>query len=274
MAGSPSGMRQGNRRMKNSLWRAVLGTVIGIGYFFILTDGPARAETLIIQGSSGFFNEMLEPYQARIEALTGHKLSVTANTSDLGLLALLKGEADLAMISASLESMIALLRESKPDLPFHLLREFHVAEARVAYPVNPGNPVRSVSLKKLRQVLSGKIDNWQDLGGPDLPIHVVSLRDGGGTKRMTEVLLLEGQHITPRFATIVKSAQEVVRTVAQERGALGITQARLVKRHRLPELQPTGLIKRWHSLVSLNEPTDAMAVVIAAIRRTVFDDEP
>ncbi len=260
--------------MKKLSWSVVLATVVGIGYLGPLNDGSASAETLSIQGSSGFSNEVLEPYQARIEALTGHKLSVTANTSGQGLLALLKGEADLAMTSASLESMIASLRESKPDLPFHLLREFHVAEARVAYPVNPGNPVRSVSLKKLKQVLSGKIDNWQDLGGPDLPIHVVSLRDGGGTKRMTEVLLLEGQHITPRFATIVKSAQEVVRTVAQERGALGITQARLVKLHRLPELQTMGLLKRWHSLVSLNEPTDARAVVIAATRRMVFDDEP
>src|SRR5712691_4703572 len=205
MAGSPSEMRQGNRRMKNSLWRAVLSTVIGIGYFFILTDGPACAETLIIQGSSGFSNEVLEPYQARIEALTGHKLSVTANTSDLGLLALLKGEADLAMISASLESMIALLRESRPDLPFHRLREFHVAEARVAYPVNPGNPVRSVSLAELKQVLSGKIGNWRELGGLDLPIHVVSLRDGGGTKRTIEAILFGGQHITPRSAIIVES---------------------------------------------------------------------
>src|SRR5712691_8725015 len=150
--------------MKKLSWSAVLATVVGIGCLGALNDGAASAQTLYLQGSSGFSNEVLEPYQARIEALTGHKLSVTANTSDRGLLALLKGDADLAMISASLESMVALLRESRPDLPFHRLREFHVAEARVAYPVNPDNPVRSVSLAELKQVLSGKIGNWRELG--------------------------------------------------------------------------------------------------------------
>jgi phosphate transport system substrate-binding protein len=227
--------------MKNLSWCAVLATVVGIGYLGALNDGSASAETLYIQGSSGFSNEVMGPYQANIEALTGHKLSVIANTSGLGLLALLKGEADLAMISASLNDMIALLRKPRPDLPFHLLRELSVADARVAYPVNPGNPVRSVSRAKLKQILSGQIDNWRELGGPDLPIHVVSLRDGGGTKRTTEAILFGGQRIMPRFEIIVESAQEVVQTVAQDPGALGITQARLVKLHPLPELQTNGL---------------------------------
>ena len=259
--------------MKTLSWYAVLATVVGIGYLGAL-NGSASAETLYIQGSSGFSNEVMVPYQARIEALTGHKLSITANTSGLGLLALLKGETDLAMISASLESMVALLRESRSDLPFYLLRDFRVAEARVAYAVNPGNPLRSVSLPKLKQILSGHIDNWRELGGPDLPIHVVSLRDGGGTKRTTEATLFGGQHITPRSEIILESAEEVVQTIAQDRGALGITQARLVKLHRLPELRTEILIERSHSLVSVNEPTDAMRAVIAAARHVVFDDEP
>jgi len=248
--------------------------MVGVGYLGALNDGSASAETLYIQGSSGFSDEVIGPYQARIETQAGMKLSVTANTSGQGLLALLKGEADLAMISASLESMVALLRDSRPDLPFHLLHEFRVVGARVAYPVNPGNPVRSVSLAILKLILSGQIDNWRELGGLDLPIHVVSLRDGGGTKRTTEATLFGGQRITPRSEIVVESAEEVIQTVAQDRGALGITQARLVKLHRLPELQTNVSIERSHSLVSLNEPTDAMRAVIAAIGHIVFEYDP
>jgi phosphate transport system substrate-binding protein len=153
-----------------------------------LNAGPASAETLTVQGSTGFVSEVLTPYQARIEALAGHKLNVTTSTSAQGLLALLNGEADLAMISAPLEPMIALLREMRPDLPYHLLREYRVVRSRVAYIVNPENPVRSVPIARLKQVLMGQIDNWRQLGGPDLPIHVVSTRDGGGTKRTTEAI--------------------------------------------------------------------------------------
>jgi phosphate transport system substrate-binding protein len=140
--------------------------------------------------------------------------------------------------------------------------------------VNPANPVRSVSLAKLKQILNGQIGNWRELGGPDLPIHVVSLPDGGGAKRVTEEMLLGGQRMTPRSEIIVKSGLEIVQTVAQDRGALGFAAASRVNASRLPELQTKVLITQTYGFVSLNEPTDAMRAVIAATRSVVFDEEP
>jgi len=255
------------------LWRWLFATALGIGCLSVLNDGSASAETLHIQGSSGLSNEVIGPHQARIETLAAHKLSLVPNTSGQALLALLQGEADLAMVSASLESMIVALRESRPDLPFDRLRSFRVIEARVAYPVHPSNPVRYMPVAKLRQILSGQIDNWREVGGPDLPIHVVTLR-GGGAKRTTETMLFGGQPLTPRSEIIVERAEEVVQTVAQEPGALGITRQRLAKAHQLPQLQTKAPVARWYSLITLDEPTDAMRAVIAATRRVAFDEEP
>jgi phosphate transport system substrate-binding protein len=263
-----------NKPMKNAAWRAALVTAVGIGCLGALSVGSVAAETLHIQGAAGFADDVIRPYQQKIETQTGYKLSLTANTSGEGLLALLKGEADLAMISAPLEDMVALLRKLRPDSPFHLLHEFHIGEARVAYPVNPENPVRSLSLAKLKQILSGQIDNWRTIGGPDLPIHVVSLRDGGGSKRTTEAMLLDGQSMTPRSPILVASALDVVQAVEGDRGAFGISEAGLVNLHRLPELQTKVLITQSYNLVSLNEPTDAMRAVIAATRNVVFEEEP
>jgi ABC-type phosphate transport system substrate-binding protein len=178
------------------------------------------------------------------------------------------------MISAPLERVVASLRKSKPDLPFNRLREFRIGEARVAFPVNPSNPVRSISLVKLKQILSGQIDNWRTIGGPDLAIHVVALHDGGGTRLTAEAMLLDGQSMTPRSANFVESAQEVVQAVAHDRGALGISEASLVNLRRLPELQTKVLIAQSYNLISLNEPTNAMRAVIAATRSVVFDEEP
>jgi ABC-type phosphate transport system substrate-binding protein len=140
--------------------------------------------------------------------------------------------------------------------------------------VNLGNPVRSLSVAKLKQILSGQIGNWRTLGGPDLLIHVVSMRDGGGAKRTTEETFLGGEHITPRSEIIAESDEEVVQAVARDRGALGIARASLVKLRRLPELQTKVSIERSFSLVSLDEPTAAMRAVIAATRSIAFDQEP
>jgi len=252
----------------------VLVTVVALGCLGIFSDGSASAETLKIEGSAGFSSDVIGRYQERIETLSGHKLRLTTNTAAAGLIALLNGRADLAMISAPLDSVIAVLRRSKPDLAFQLLREFRIGEARVAFPVNPANPVRSVSLAKLSQILSGQIDNWRTLGGPDLPIHVVALREGGGARLTAEAMLLDGHTMMPSSGNFVESAEDVVQAVAHDRGALGISEASLVSLNRLPELQTKVLIAQSYNLVSLNEPTDAMRAVIAATRGIVFEEEP
>ena len=260
--------------MRNSSCRVALATVVAFGCLATFKDASAVAETLRIEGSSGFSADVIGRYQDRIETLAGHRLSITANTAGAGVVALLGGKADLAMISAPLERVVASLRKSQPDLPFHRLREFRIGEARVAFPVNPSNPVRSISLVKLKQILSGQIDNWRTIGGPDLAIHVVALHDGGGTRLTAEAMLLDGQSMTPRSAKFVESAQEVVQAVAHDRGALGISEASLVNLRRLPELQTKVLIAQSYNLISLNEPTEAMRAVIAATRSVVFDEEP
>ena len=183
--------------------------------------------------SHGCFTGLTRPgapdKKTTIPHVTGHQLSIIQSKASLGLLALFDGEADLAMVAAPLNEAVALLRQTRPELPFHRLRSFPVLETRVAFPVNPDNPVRRVTLAKLKQVLSGQIDNWRELGGPDLPIHVISVTDGGGTRLTTQDALLDGQRIAARSEIRVAIPDDVVKAVAQDRGALGITQIALVR---------------------------------------------
>src|SRR5690349_884135 len=101
--------RQAKRRMKNPLHRLTRGAVIIAG---TLAANAASAETLVVQGSTDFTSLVMEPYKADIEAAAGVDLVVLPNKSNLGLLALLEGQADLAMISAPLGKRIELLRET------------------------------------------------------------------------------------------------------------------------------------------------------------------
>ena len=144
------------------------------------TVPAVRAEPLIIQGSSTFSNNLLIPNQAAIEALTGQSLKIVALRSDLGLLRLLAGQAEFAVISTSLEHAIDSLKSNSPDLPYDRLMAFPVSHVRVAFAVNPGNPVRKADMKLIRQVLSGDITNWKDLGRSDEPIRVAYVQSGGG----------------------------------------------------------------------------------------------
>ena len=60
--------------------------------------------------------------------------------------------------------------------------------------VHRSNPVRDVSLKQLRDIYYGKIDNWKALGGPDQPINLYSVASplDGIEYSLREVLFRRG----------------------------------------------------------------------------------
>jgi ABC-type phosphate transport system substrate-binding protein len=251
---------------------ALLGAALCSVYLAVSTAGPASGETLIVQGSSNFHSYLMVPKQTAIEAASGHSLKFVPSTSRLGLIALLEGRTDLAMISARLEELAHDMREARPDLPFHLLRSFQVSKVRISFVVHPDNSVRSANLARLQQVLSGEIDNWQQLGGPDLSITVVAVARGSVT-RTIEAALSKGQPINPRHSIRVEFGSQVIKAVEQDRGALGLAQLVKVRHEHLPELRTNKSVEQEFYLVSLNKPTEAMGAVIAATRSVVFGEE-
>jgi phosphate transport system substrate-binding protein len=226
----------------------------------------ARAEPLTIQGSSTFSSNILMPNRAVIEAISGQSLNVIGIRSDIGLLRLLAGQAEFAVISTSLLHAIEALKPNKPDLPYDRLMVFPVTRVRVAFAVNPSNPVRQTDIGSIRRVLSGDVANWKDLGGPDLPIRVAYVQGGGGVTLCVSGELLGGKPFTPASPIRVSFGAQVVKVVEQEPRALGVAQLGLVKEHQLPELSTKDVIEQELSLVTLGEPSAAQQAVINAVR--------
>jgi phosphate transport system substrate-binding protein len=233
---------------------------------------PAAAEDLTIQGSTTFNAGLLAPYRADIEAASGHKLAVIPNKSSLGLVALFEGRADLAMISTSLQSEVALLRQERPDLPFSQLRNFVISRTRVAFAVHPDNPIRTADTGVIKKVLRGEIDNWRDLGGADLPLRVVIVREGGGVQLSIENALFRGERLKPSNPVYVVLGSEVVKAVARDPGALGLAQLGEVRARELPELVIDTDISQQLNLVTLGAPSKAVWDVITATQNVAAWD--
>src|ERR1017187_2064571 len=209
----------------------------------------ARSDNLVLQGSTTFATGVAQPYASAVEAQTGHHLEIIPNKSNMGLLALFEHKADLAMISTTLEREAEILRRSNPDLPLQRLKAFEIARTRAAFVIHPSNPVRRARLQDIRKMLTGEISNWQQLGGPDLPIRVVAVREGGGVLASVEAKLLSGAHISAPDAIRVQVGTQIVRVVAQEPGAFGITQLAIMKSSSAIELVTDEPIEQVLSLV-------------------------
>ena len=246
----------------------IAGAILG---FLTIATSTAQAETLTIQGSSTASSTLLTPHLAAIEAKSGQSLKIVGIRSDIGLLRLLARQAEFAIISTPLQQAIGSLQPNSPDLPYDKLMSFPVSRIRVAFAINPSNPVRKAALSFIRQVLSGKLANWKDLGGENLPIRVAYAQAGDGVTMSVAKELLDGKPFAPANPIRVAFSAQVIKVVEQEPRALGITQLGLITEHKLPELMTDNVIEQELSLVTLGDPTPQQQAVIAAVRHVAAD---
>jgi len=224
------------------------------------------SQTFVLLGSTTFTHSVMEPYQAAIEAMSGHKLTVQPSKSSWGLLGLFKRSGDFAMISGPLQNEIEALKGDNPDLPYDRLEAFDVADTRMAFAIRRGNPVREISDDAMRRILRGEITNWREVGGSDLPITVVMVREGGGVGASIGSQLLGGKSITPAKPMLVEASAGVIKVTAALPGALGLSQISLVTGSDVGELKIDHPIEQRLDLVTLDDPTPEMRKVIDAAR--------
>jgi phosphate transport system substrate-binding protein len=79
------------------------------------------------------------------------------------------GAADLSGMYGDLET--SCTAQFFPDL-VKGLKQHYVLTHIVAFVTHMSNPVESLSLNDFKKIYSGEITNWQQVGGPDLPIVV------------------------------------------------------------------------------------------------------
>ncbi len=61
--------------------------------------------------------------------------------------------------------------------------------------VNSNNPVDNLSMQQLKDIYTGKITNWKDVGGANRPINVLQRNKGSGSQTALEKLI--GEEIKP-----------------------------------------------------------------------------
>lgn len=112
------------------------------------------------------------------------RLRLTASSSDAGLMALVSGEADLALSFTPLDG---------PEFNLHVL----ALDAFVPVVANDA-PVAAVSVEALLQVVEGEVDTWAALGGPDVPLrlHFRELGTGEQYALGAHLLALGGEGVT------------------------------------------------------------------------------
>jgi phosphate transport system substrate-binding protein len=95
-----------------------------------------------------------------------------------------------------------------------------IGQDGIAVIVHPDNPVESLTSDQVRRIFQGRITNWREVGGRNLPITVFSREDGSGARAALESLLLGARGTTPS-AEIAPSSAAMRLSVARTPSGIG-----------------------------------------------------
>lgn len=152
-------------------------------------------------------------------------------SSGTGIKLLLNGELTFAQSSRPLTDQEYQQAQQRG----FTLQQIPVAIDGLAVAVNPSLNISGLTLEQLRSIYAGKITNWKQLGGPDLPITAYSRpSNSGGTVELFVEEILRGQ----RFGTNVKfvsTTTDALRQLANSPGGIYFASA--------PEVVPQCTVK-------------------------------
>lgn len=105
------------------------------------------------------------------------RISVTGGGSGTGIAALINNTVDIANASRSIKPEELDEARAQGVEPF----EIAVAQDAIAVVVNPANPVDQLSMQQISAIYTGQITNWQEVGGENRPIVLLSRESNSGT---------------------------------------------------------------------------------------------
>jgi phosphate transport system substrate-binding protein len=177
---------------------------------------PHSEETVIkIKGSESEFN-LINYFTTQYRKKDNKvEFQIAGGGSGLGIEALSRKEVHIAISSRLINDNELEEARRNGVIPVQSI----VALDAVAIIVNPQTYVDSLSLQQLSDILSGKIKNWKELNGHDLPVTVFGRDNHSGTGQyLKERLNIE--EYTPSARCFAEN-KSIIAAVARQKGSIG-----------------------------------------------------
>jgi phosphate transport system substrate-binding protein len=178
---------------------------------------PALAGAVTVKGSDTMVvlgQRWAEEYMKKHPAST---IQVTGGGSGTGISALINGTTDICESSRSMKDTEKKQLSDKAGAP---PVETTVARDGLSVYVNDSNPISELTMDQLKQIFTGKVDNWKQVGGADAKIIPYSRENSSGTYVFFKEHVLQNADYTPRAQGMPGTAA-VVNAVVKEKFGIG-----------------------------------------------------
>ncbi len=174
------------------------------------------AGTIAVKGSTTVQPIMQKAVEAFMAQNKGIAISISASGSGDGAKALIDGSTPLAMMSREMKESEIKLAKEKGVTP----KQIVIAYDCITPVVHSSNPVKNLTMAQLKDIYTGKLTNWKDVGGPAGSISVVSRDSSSGTYEFWNEHVLKKERVYARAQTQASNGA-VAQVVGKQKGSIG-----------------------------------------------------
>jgi len=209
------------RRFTGLIFLFLLGSSTALADQKTTTEYPSDSDTVTGAGAH-FAWVIFDSLKDEIEAKTGKKLQLYGKNSNLGMGC--NSGIKLAQQHTHEHNAFGFVccPLSEKELADKQINIYPLAEEPILILVNRKNPVENLSTDQVRAIFRGDIKNWQEVGGWDRPVVVVTRLHCKKRPGHWKTILPDAADFT-RERLNVTSAEEMVKMVTRFDTAIGHT---------------------------------------------------
>jgi phosphate transport system substrate-binding protein len=121
------------------------------------------------------------------------------------------------------------------------LNDYVIGSYSVAVVVNAANPLANLTREQVRDVFTGAVQNWKDIGGPDAAVHLYIRDPVSGTYLGFRELAMENKPYASGPKTFTNYSA-IVQAVAQDPGGIGYVSIDLAQKPGIKAVSIGGVV--------------------------------
>lgn len=179
---------------------------------------PPKSNDKLITIAAGTapFENVFKPIAEPFKKATGIELYMEEWAGDEALIAVGDGEFDLAANAMEPKVMTELLTKKKPEYAdLKLFSIYPIGNDRTHLLIHESAGIKELSKQQLKDLGTGKVNNWKELGGNDLPIVTITAKAAPGTHAFWKKKVMDGEEWrkdAKEVADVQTSREEVSNT--------------------------------------------------------------
>lgn len=179
------------------------------------SDSSSLSGSIICSGATSFQPLVEAAANDFMDANPDVSITISGGGSGQGLSDVKDGTAQIGRSDVFAESKLEAADVEK-------MQDNQVAVVGMGPIVNSGVDVDNLTIAQLKQIFTGEVTNWNEVGGSDLQIQVIERKSGSGTRATFEAAVLQGETAPDSFSPVAEedSSGTVVEKVQQTEGSI------------------------------------------------------